>query len=222
MEQSQIIRDLYTASNVDGLQVQGSDVFVLHLNGTIVQMQLQDGLILKVFNTSIPGLLNYASQHTDVCDVDLDIIFFVSFYLGNAYTYNISSQNLEPRVENLAYPTSVTPGCVNGSVMYVVTELGANQVNVYNASWSLVSSFGSQGQLNYPRSAVISNQGHVVVADSLNYRVSMFTLDGQFVKHIITYDAPYYEGTDLPKGFSLRGKYLWITTYHGRLTRYIL
>ena len=76
--------------------------------------------------------------------------------------------------------------------------------------------------LTNPYSAVMSDEGYIFVTDFKNYRVSMFTSEGRLVKHIITYDVPYYEGTDRPKYLSVRGKYLWVATTKGRLTRYIL
>ena len=223
----QIVRDLYTATDIKaGLQIQGSNLFVVHGNGHVVEMRPQDGFILQVYKTGIRSIRNFGSHHTDLCDIDLNLLLFASWYLGEVYSYNISSQTKKVHVDNLQRPMAVTYGCVNGSVVYVVTEHNAHKIHVYNSTWSLIISFGGlgsgNGQLNAPVSAILSNQGHIFVADQRNHRVSMFTSDGQFVKHIITYDTPYYQVTDSPKCLSLRGRYLWITTSNGRLTRYIL
>ena len=217
-KQGVIVNNLYTGSCIYGLLVQGS-LFVLHDNGTIVQMQPEDGHILKVYNTGISGLRNYGSQHTDLCDIDQNILPLASHYLGNVYTYNISSQALQLRINNLNYPSSVTQGCVDGNVVYVVCERNAYKIHVYNETWSLVSSFGvygvANGQLYNPHSAVISYQGYIFVTDSLNNRVSMFTSDGQFAKNILI-----YESEEKPRHLSVRDHYLWVTTSSGRLTRY--
>ena len=214
-KQGVIVNNLYTGSYIRGLVVQGSHLFVLHFNGSIVQMKPDDGHILKVYNTGISGLQNYGSHHTDLCDIDLDILPLASFSLGNVYTYNISSQTLKLRVNNLNYPTSVTHGCVDGSVVYVVSERDASRIQVFNETWSLVSSFGVI-QLHQPHSAVLYSQGYIFVTNALNYCVSMFTSDGQFVKNIITYKAE-----EKPWQLSVRDHYLWVTTSSGRLTRYI-
>ena len=217
-----IERDLYTGSLVRGLLLQGSDLFILHRNGTIVQVQLDDGLILNVYDTGIGNLHNYASHQTDICKVPYGIVHFTSFRYGMVHAYNICSQTMKVLVENLNKPYSVTPACINCSIVYVVTERDAHKVHVYNASWSLMTSFGGfgtgDGQLNTPRSSVMSDKGHIYVADYQNYRVSMFTSDGLFVKHIIT----YYESNERPMTLSVRGKHLCVTTIEGRLTRYIL
>ena len=223
-KQGVIVNNLYTGSDINGLLLQGAHLFVLHFNGTIVQMKL-DGLILNVYNTGISYLYNFASHHTDLCDIDQNILLLASVSLDNVYTYNISSQTLRLRVNNLNGPFSETHGCVDGSVVYVVCERYTYKVHVYNTSWSIITSFGGygsgDGQLKSPHSAVMSN-GYIFVADTENNRVSMFPSDGQFVKHIIIYDVPYYESQDNPSYLSVRGKYLWVVTSNGRLTRYIL
>ena len=220
-KQGVIVNNLYTGPDVGGLIVQGSHLFVLHENGTVVQMQPEDGHILYVYNTGVSTLLNFGHHHTDLCDIDQNILLLLSGSLGNVYTYNISSQTLQLRVNNLNVPRSVTHGCVDGSVVYVVCETQAHKVHVYNAGWSLVSSFGEfgtgNGQLYYPHVAVVSDQGYIFVTDTRNYRVSMSTSDGQFVKNILTYKAD-----ERPWPLSVRGNCLWVTTSSRRLTRYIL
>ena len=216
--QGVIVNNLYTGSDIYGLLLQGSHLFVLHLNGTIVQMKL-DGLILNVYNTGISAVYNFGSQHSDLCDIDQNLLLLPSFW-GDVYTYNISSQTVKLHVNNLNFPISANRGCVDGSVVYVVCERSAHKVHVYNVSWSLVTSFGSygvgDGQMIRPEATVMSDQGYIFVADTQNHRVSMFTSDGQFVNHIINcgHEKPWY--------LSVRGKYLWVGTDYGRVTRYIL
>ena len=223
-KQGMIVKNLYTHYDVRGLLVQGSHLFGLHMMGTIVKMQPEDGVILKVYNTGVNYIFNYGSQHSDLCDIDQNVLLLPAYYGGTVYTYNISSQTLKPQVNNLNKPTSVTRGCVDGNVMYVVCERGAHKVHVYNVTWSLVLSFGvygtGYGQIDQPSAAVMSDQGHIFVNDMMNYRVSMFTSDGQFVKYIIT-----YEGEGNPCALSVRGQYLWMSAIYGsygRLIRYIL
>ena len=82
MENFQIIRELYKntvagkAFSITGLHVQGSYFFVLHYNGTIVQMQLENGVILKIYNLGIGGVRNYGSTNTDICDINKEIVSY--------------------------------------------------------------------------------------------------------------------------------------------------
>ena len=223
----QVIRRFYIGSPIIGLQVQGYDFFVFHKNGKIVEMRSQDGRILNVYNTGIMTIKNRGSHYTDFCNIPKDIILFTNDLGSAVLSYNMSSQTLKVNLKSSNNVHSVTSGCVNGSVVYIVSEPRARKVHVYNATWSLLTSFGGQGsgygQLDSPCAAVISDQGYIYVGDHNNYRVSMFTSDGQFVKHILTYEKPYYEQTHKPYSLSVRGRYLWVTTFHtNRLTRYII
>ena len=226
VENFQIVRDLYTAADIKALQIQNSLLFVAHGKGQVVEMRPQDGFILQVYNTGINNPRNYGSQHIDLCDIDLNVLLFASLYSGEVYSYNISSQTKKVHVDNLNRPVTVTRGCVNASAVYVVTVCYGHKVHVYNATWSLITSLGGlgweNGKLNNPYSALMLDDGYIFVADRNNHRVSIFTSDGQFVKHIIIYDVPYYESFDYPWSLSVRGKYLWVATMKGRLTRYIL
>ena len=224
----QVVRRLYIGSFVTSLQVQCSESFVIMFrNGTIVEMQSKDGRILNVYETGVEMLANRGSSCTDLCYIPKDIILFTKYpvHFNYVFGYNVSSQTLQVNVKGLSGVYSVSSGCVNGSVVYIVSECQTHKVHVYNGSWSLLTSFGGQGsgngQLYNPYSAVMS-QGHIFVADYDNYRVSKFTSDGQFVKHILTYKYPYK-----PWVLSVSGRYLWVTIYTlsnpvRRLVRYII
>ena len=220
----QIVKDLYKGSPIRGLLLQGSGFFVIHRNGTITHIKPQDGLILNAYNFGKNSFYNLAIHLTDNCKVPDEILLIASIVKDDTvYAYNISSQTVKfINIGKVNGPTSVSHGCINGKVVYVVI---ANEdhfgVHVYNATWSRIAKFGhsgnENGQVNRPFSGVVSDQGQIIVADSYNYRVSMFTLDGQFVKHLIL-----FEGTERPLTVSLRGQHLWVTTDSGRLMRYIL
>ena len=225
----QVVRRLYIdPPYAFSLQVQCSESFIiLFMNGTIVEMHSQDGRILNVYETGVEKPTNRGSSCTDICYIPKDIILFTKYpvHFNYVFGYNLSSQTLKVNVKGLSGVYSVTSGCVNGSVVYIVSECQTHKVHVYNGSWSLITSFGGQGsgngQLYNPFSAVMS-QGHIFVADYDNYRVSMFTSDGQFVKHILTYKYP-----NKPWVLSVSGQYLWVTIYTRsnpvrRLVRYII
>ena len=191
-------------------------------------MQSQDGGILDAYHTGIEPIVNRASSYNDKCYIPKDIIFFAKYvrWSSNVHSYNVSSQTRKLILKGLNRVYSISPGCVNGRVMYIVTECEMHKVLVYNARWSRVASFGGWGpenhQLSDPFSAVMSDEGLIIVANFANARVSMFTSDGKFVKHIINFEDPYK-----PWILSARGRYLWVTVYHKsaayrRLVRYVL
>ena len=216
----EVVRELYNgSSSISGLIVQGSHLFVLHYNGSVVQMEPQDGHILNIYDSGISDLLNWASHPSDLCNIDPSILLLIDDTSGQINSYNISSQTRTTNVE-LSAPRSANHGCIDGNVVYIVSNFGHAKVHVYNSSWSLITSFGGwgndDGQFRYLYSAVMSDQGYIFAADGGNSRLSMFTSDGQFIKHVVI-----YEDTD-PRSLSVRDKYLWVVTRSRRLIRYML
>jgi DNA-binding beta-propeller fold protein YncE len=79
--------------------------------------------------------------------------------------------------------------CANADVV-VVCEWGGHRVSVFNRSdGALLRRIGSSGngdgQLKYPCGlCFLSDERHVAVADDDNHRISVFSIDGAFVRHV--------------------------------------
>jgi DNA-binding beta-propeller fold protein YncE len=79
--------------------------------------------------------------------------------------------------------------CANADVV-VVSEVGDCRVSVFTRyDGTLLHSFGchgsGDGQLNAPCALCFTaDRRHVAVAESLNHRVSVFGVDGTFVRHV--------------------------------------
>jgi DNA-binding beta-propeller fold protein YncE len=79
--------------------------------------------------------------------------------------------------------------CANADVV-VVSEYGAHRISVFNRrDGSLHRQFGSvgsdDGQLKSPYGlCFMSGDRHVAVADNGNHRVSVFSIDGELIRHV--------------------------------------
>ncbi len=79
--------------------------------------------------------------------------------------------------------------CANDDVV-VVSEFYRNRITVFNRGDStLLRRFGSRGsgngQLDKPRGLCFTSADrHVAVADAKNDRVSVFSIDGSFIRHV--------------------------------------
>jgi hypothetical protein len=86
----------------------------------------------------------------------------------------------------LQYPI----GVVANAAVVVVSEYCAERITVFNRrDGALVRQFGERGsgagQLDSPRSLCFtSGDRHVAVADHDNNRVSVFSVDGEFIRHV--------------------------------------
>jgi DNA-binding beta-propeller fold protein YncE len=90
-------------------------------------------------------------------------------------------------VGSLLYPRGV---CANADVVVVSEDYPASRISVFNRrDGSLLRRFGTSGsgdgELRWPRGlCFINDDRHIAVADSLNNRVSVFSVDGQFIRHV--------------------------------------
>jgi DNA-binding beta-propeller fold protein YncE len=88
-------------------------------------------------------------------------------------------------VGQLRFPFGV---CANDSVVVVSEE--AHRISVFNRrDGAFLRRFGSEGsgdgQLHVPKGLCFMNgRHHVAVADFLNRRVSVFSVDGEFIRHV--------------------------------------
>jgi DNA-binding beta-propeller fold protein YncE len=84
-----------------------------------------------------------------------------------------------------------TPGgvCADDAVI-MVSERDAHRISVFSRGGAaLLRRFGShgsgEGQLNWPRGlCFMSGHRHIAVADCYNDRVSVFSVEGEFVRHV--------------------------------------
>ena len=99
----------------------------------------------------------------------------------------------------------------NSHLYYVVCERDRHQVHIYNSTWSLYQTLGGSegsgdGQLRNPYTAVGLPDGSVIISDINNNRLCLFTIQGKFVRHILTRS----DGLSEPEAMSISLPYLWV------------
>ena len=97
-----------------------------------------------------------------------------------------------------------------GEVLYLVTSWGRCSVDVYDEGWKLVRTFGGEGQADgqmvCPWGTTNTKQG-ILVADESNHRISLYSTEGKFIKHILTMD----DGIGTPRDLSYAKPFLWLS-----------
>ena len=128
--------------------------------------------------------------------------------------FNPNNNQSKIAVSKLNDPVNVNIMRSEGEVLYLVTCRGRHSVDVYDERWKLVCTFGGYGQaggqMMNPWGATITKQG-ILVADNLNYRISLYSTEGKFIKHILTRN----DGTGSPMGIIFTRPFLWLT--HGSM-----
>jgi tripartite motif-containing protein 71 len=147
---------------------------------------MADGSRRRIIGGSGDGPLQFSGPE-EMC-IAPDGFVFVAEY-GNSRV-----QVLTPSLDfhafigqgRLEYPGGV---CANADVV-VVSEGDAHRIAVFNrGDGALLRRFGRRGsgdgELRDPRGVCfLSGDRHVAVADADNHRVSVFSIDGEFIRHI--------------------------------------
>ena len=72
--------------------------------------------------------------------------------------------------------------------LFYVTDLGMDQIYVLDSNAKLVRKFGNTGdgpgQFNDPAGLGVDGEGNVVVADSKNHRLCLYTKEGEYVQNL--------------------------------------
>ncbi len=168
----------------------GSTLLVLGKNDrshAIHAFSVADGSRLRVVGSEGSGPLQFSSPVQVWVDAD-DFVFV-------ADCLNHRVQVLTPALDfhgfvgvgSLQYPCGV---CANADVVVVSENYPVTGISVFDRrDGSLLRRFGSlgsgDGELRWPRGlCFIDDDRHIAVADYGYHRVSVFSVDGQFIRHI--------------------------------------
>ena len=222
----QTLKELYdcqSCNNIKGLLLLGSNLHVIHNNGSIVEIQTHTGDFINI--NLIPDVSysnHYGSLWSNPSKIpNTDILLLPDWYEGEVFSYNLTSRHKQVHLTRLYVPISVSYSFYNNSTLFVVCQNGRHIVNIYNSSWHLVSSFGGRGtgdgNLRSPYAAIMSSKHTVLVSDYDNNRISVFRTDGVFLHHLLTQS----DGIRHPSAISYYKPYLWVVNSK-RLYRYML
>ena len=224
-ETGHTIKELFncqSCDNIRGLLLLGSNLYVILVNGTIVEIQPHTGELLNVYH--IPdagGIDHYGSLWSDPSKIPkTGSLLLPNWNTGEVFSYNLTSKHKQVLLTGLSFPTSVSYSFYNiNSTHYIVCQYGHHTISIYNSSWDLVSLFGgygsSDGYLNRPYAAIMSYNNTILVSDYYNNRISVFTTDGVFLYHLLTQSDGIYH----PRALSYYKRYLWVVN-NGKLYRY--
>jgi DNA-binding beta-propeller fold protein YncE len=190
-EESRVIATAGLKSGGNGVAVSrdGSTLLVSDENGgshAIHEFRVADGSRLRVIGGAGDGPLQFKGPR-QVWVASDDFVFVADY--GNKRV-----QVLTPRLDfhalvgvgQLNSPAGV---CADDDII-MVSEVDAHRISVFSrGDGALLRRFGSEGsgdgQLDTPLGlCFMSGHRHVAVADCSNSRVSVFSVEGEFVRHV--------------------------------------
>ena len=195
---------LTTNKDIRGLiMLSNTEVLILY-KGSLQRVRIQDWKIQEEYKVPNVKYLN------DGIRIDDDQVLLVDRDKGEVITYNMKTRNKHVVIDKLRYPTSVDKAVTDQGVFYIVNEEGAHTVSVYNDRWRLVRSIGGQGdsdgRLYKPDAARVLPDNTIVVTDYWNHRISRFTIQGDFIDHVIKQS----DGIRLPDRLAVQYPYVWL------------
>ena len=206
---------LTTDKNITGLMMLSNrEVLILYRDGSLQRVRIQDWKIQKEYKVPDVGVLWDGIRIDDdqvlLVDSDKGQIFKYDLKKRLRHIFNIRNKNVV--IDELDDPTSVDKAVTDQGVFYIVNEEGSHTVSVYNDRWRLVTSIGGYGygdkdeRLYYPHTARVLPDNTIIVSDWGNDRISHFTLQGKFVRHVIKLS----HGISYPRRLAVQYPYVWV------------
>ena len=214
---------------IGGLLLLNNDLYVIYRNGTIEEVNINNTNKVQVYQVPSVSFMTHTgslSYHPSVI-THPDVLLLAAYHKGEIFSYNVTSKNKQVHLTGLYHPSSVSFMIYNSHLYYVVCVQYLHQVRVYSSTWGLYKTLGGawgfhtlqvgtswrsgDGQLYYPHSAIGLPDGSVIISDDYNHRISLFTIQGKFVRHILTRS----DGLSHPKAMSISLPYLWVVDNNG-------
>ena len=216
--QGRITKTIYSCvgCHIEGFLVLGDYLYIIHLNGTLIKTQVSNGRVINV--TTIPdvrGVINTGSLYSNPDKIpDKQTLLLCDYLKGEVLTFKPSTGQKKVHVTGLRRPRSVSYLFYNNTVYYIVCEENRHRITVYNNTWDGIRTIGrlgsNEGELNYPQSAIVSDEDTIIISDFYNHRISEFSFNGTFLQHLLVRS----DGFRYPRYMSYYHPHLWMT--HGR------
>ena len=207
-DRGEVIRKLITTDKdtVRGfILMSNNECLILHKDGSLQRVRIEDGKVLRS-GYKVP----HVGELWDGIRIDDDQVLLVDSDKKEVITYNMKTRNKHVVIDKLNIPSSVDKAVTDQGVFYIVNEKGAHTVSVYNDRWRLVRSIGGlggdDGLLNLPEAARVLPDNTVIVTDYGNNRISRFTIQGDFIDHVIKQS----DGIRYPTRLAVQYPYVWV------------
>ena len=195
---------------------------ILHSQGVIYILQ-HGGIITKCLLDDLSRSVDtYRLDVGSLCNgdmVDKNTIILTDRDRDEVFIYHIKNKHKDVKITGLSGPVSVSCRREKHGLRLAVCGCWACRISIYDEGFNKIKTISSKGredgQLLGPECAIFSPWGSILVADTRNNRISEFSEDGAFIRHLLT---KIY----MPVSISYNKPYLWVAAGFGQLKSFKL
>ena len=212
---SKIVKKLYKCDQcveIGALLLLGHDLFVIHINGTIIQINLQNEHILNSYTIKNVAKVNHTGcLYSDLTSIGKDLLLLTDQDKGEVFSYKLSTNSKQIHVRHLDKPSSVSYYFHYETIYFVVCDSEAKVVRVYDRDCRQVWSFQDHrfSMTGFPSAVVVSSEDTLIISVIGTNNISEFTIQGEFIRYLlfITSDKIYKV-----KALSFRYPFFWVSS----------
>ena len=196
---------------IGALLLLGNDLFVIHTNGTVIQISPQTGQVVNIYTiNNVSNAIHTGSLYSNPTDIDSDLLLLADEDRGEVFSYRLSKNSKQVHVRGLRYPKSVTYLFNYNKMHFVVCDANAGMIRVYDKYWIHVRSFKTVPYtFGTPYAVVASSENTLIIAEVLLGGISESTINGKFIKNLISNKS---DGMKRPVALSFYYPFLWVAS----------
>ena len=197
---------------ITGLLVLDEHLYIIYYNGPVIETRVSDGHVLST--STIPDVrhvVHTGSLYSKPDKIpDKQTLLLCDYLKDEVFTFKPLTGQKQVRVTGLDGPTSVSYFFHNYTVYYLVCDGSGPSINVYNQTWHLIRTIGTEGsddgELHNPISAIVSDEDTIIISEWRNHRISEFSFNGTFLRHLLVRS----DGIIWPYSMSYYYPHLWL------------
>ena len=209
----EIDKKLYTCDHcveIGALLLLGNNVFVIHINGTVIQIHPHTAQIVNIYQIeNVASVIHTGCLYSNPTSIDTDLLLLADQDKGEVFSYRLSSNSKQVHVRRLNKPSSVSYFFHYENIYFVVCDSGAKEIKVYDRDWRQVWSFqeGRFLSLSFPSAVIVSSKDTLIIA-SVNI-ISEFSIKGEFIRYLLDHIS---DNIHQVKSLSIYYPFLWVSS----------
>ena len=197
---------------IGALLLLGNHVFVIHINGTVIQIHPHTAQIVNIYNIeNVASVIHTGCLYSDPTSIDTDLLLLADQDKGEVFSYRLSSNSKQVHVRRLSKPSSVTYYFHYENIYFVVCDSGAKEIKVYDRDWRQVWSFQDRrfSSLSFPSAVVVSSKDTLIISSVNTNNISEFSIKGEFIRYLLDHIS---DNIHQVKSLSIYYPFLWVSS----------